>query len=278
MTPGSRLACKARILILVALVAFLLPGCRTGGSRRHPDSANEPSVLIYTVSSNNETLTGIAQRYRLTVDEIVKANALRGNKLVAGQKLRLPGAREFVPPPIKAPAAKPADPAEQNYALPRAAWAKQGIDKNNIDPMGEKRRITIHHSGDDIDLGAEPIETLRRIEEQHKLGQGKNQPFACIGYHFLISADGRVWEGRPLKFQGAHATGDNNKGNIGICLLGNFDNQFVTKAQRAALGTLVDRLCGDFAIDRADIFGHKDFKDTDCPGRHALPIVAALKE
>lgn len=260
-----------RPLVMLGMILALVGGCRYV---RHVEN-DDPSVFVYTVASATETLTSISSRYQITVDDIISANRLRTVKLAVGQKLRLPGARENVAPPV---VAKPVEPdTKQLFDVPRSKWAIEGIDTNNIDPMGVKPwRITIHHSGDNIDLGADPTDALLRIERQHKLGAGKNEPFACIGYHFVISADGRIWEGRPLKYQGAHSTGDNNKGNIGICLLGNFEVQYVTKQQQAHLVELVGRLCDQYGISRSNIVGHSHFKDTDCPGKHLLPLVQSL--
>jgi N-acetyl-anhydromuramyl-L-alanine amidase AmpD len=78
-----------------------------------------------------------------------------------------------------------------------------------------------------------------------------------------------------LQFQGAHATGDNNIGNIGICLLGAFDRHQVPTVQRQRLIEVLNRLCASYAItpSRSTVLCHKDFKPTACPGRYLEPIV-----
>jgi hypothetical protein len=152
-------------------------------------------------------------------------------------------------------------------------------------PMGVKPyRITVHHSSDIVlpdgtrETG-DAVSLLRFVEESHIKGIGKNEPFACIGYHFIIATDGTVYEGRPLQFQGAHATGDNNIGNIGICLLGDFDKHQVPAVQRQRLIEVLDRLCRTYAITPSPttVLCHKDFKPTDCPGRFLEPIVRAYE-
>jgi hypothetical protein len=189
------------------------------------------------------------------------------------------------PRPVAPVVAKPL-PSDTGWYTPRAKWSVESIDMSNITPMGRKPyRITVHHSSD-ISLpngmheSGDPVAVLRYIERAHKLGIGKNEPFACIGYHFIISGDGRVWEGRPIKYQGAHSTGDNNIGNIGVCLLGNFEKHAVPSAQREALKATLDRLVGEYgiAVSRETIVGHKHFKATDCPGRFLDPIVRAYAD
>lgn len=262
---------KSHCLLLVALLVIAAGGCRTRG---HREVSKDGPGCNHVVEAG-QSISGISQLYHVDINEIIKANDLQNIALIAGQVLFIPGGKALpiAPKPIEKPAA-PAPAAA--YAIPRANWSVESIDGGNIDPMGSSVwRITIHHSADAPDLTDDPVATLRRIERQHMMGMGKNEPFACIGYHFIISADGRVWEGRPVKFQGAHATGDNNKGNIGICLLGNFNKQHVTAAQRASLDRLVDRLCRDFHVSKSNIVGHNHFKSTDCPGKNLEPIVEA---
>lgn len=211
--------------------------------------------------------------------------------LAAGCRTRdYAGTRGATPPqttkPVVAtpPPAKPVTPPPvTSWYVPRSQWAASPILKDRATPMGQKPyRITVHHSAD-IRLPdgtketGDPVKVLRWIEESHQKGIGKNEPFACIGYHFIIARDGRVFEGRPIQYQGAHATGDNNIGNIGVCLLGDFEHGPVPRVQAEKLVEVLDRLTAQYAIRPSErtVFGHKDFKDTDCPGRNLEPLVRA---
>ena len=185
------------------------------------------------------------------------------------------------PVPVTIAPAKPVTLAAPKWYVPRASWAVQKIHIERTTPMGVKPfRITVHHSAD-IQLPDGTRETgdavalLRFVEDSHVKGIGKNEPFACIGYHFIIAADGKVYEGRPLQYQGAHSTGDNNIGNIGICLLGDFDKHEVPAVQKQRLAEVLNRLCTSYAItpSRTTVLCHKDFKATACPGRYLEPIV-----
>lgn len=173
-------------------------------------------------------------------------------------------------PPARPVPAKPT--AVPDWHQPRSAWAVQQVDALSADPMMPPYRITVHHSGEAGNLGEEPKELMRLFERNHKA-----KGWACIGYHFIIAKDGTVYEGRPLKWQGAHAGGDNNIGNIGICVLGNFDHQYPSKVQKSALVDLLDRLCRTYRIQPRNVFGHCHFKTTDCPGPHLLPLVEAFR-
>jgi N-acetyl-anhydromuramyl-L-alanine amidase AmpD len=98
-----------------------------------------------------------------------------------------------------------------------------------------------------------------------------------VGYHFVIgngtaTADGQIevtprW---PIQKWGAHAkTLDNryNEYGIGICLVGNFDNERPSEKQLKSLSTLVAYLMQTYHISPGNVIGHRDTKATDCPGR-----------
>lgn len=173
-------------------------------------------------------------------------------------------------PPAKEVGSIPPDKAD--WYVARSGWAGQSIDQGNIEPMEPVYRITVHHSGDANDALGDPREHLRQFERAHKM-----KGWACIGYHFIISRDGTVYEGRPIAYQGAHAVGDNNKGNIGICLMGNLDNRPVPDAQKKALFAVLDRLTRQYSVEKDELFGHRHFKTTDCPGRYGLLALEEYK-
>jgi N-acetylmuramoyl-L-alanine amidase len=91
-----------------------------------------------------------------------------------------------------------------------------------------------------------------------------------IGYHYYITRDGRVHEGRALEQVGAHCK-DHNKHSIGICYEGGLDMDgracdTRTKAQRRSLRQLLETLHDRFPD--AIIMGHRDLSpDLDGDGR-----------
>lgn len=161
---------------------------------------------------------------------------------------------------------------------PRSAWSARGPDRGNVEPMGAVHRVTIHHSAmyfRDTRPGTCAAQ-IQRIQRDHM----QNRGYGDIGYHYLIDPSGRVWQGRDLALQGAHASGSNNVGNVGICLLGNFvrgrQGHAPTGAQVQAMNQLVGSLQRRFRFGPDAIHCHSDFKATDCPGPLMLPVVAAM--
>jgi N-acetyl-anhydromuramyl-L-alanine amidase AmpD len=82
-----------------------------------------------------------------------------------------------------------------------------------------------------------------------------------------------VFQGRDLVWQGAHAAGSNNVQNIGVCLIGNFDDEKPSAAALDALERLLDDLRKKHGIARSQVLGHGDLKKTDCPGKNLEPWV-----
>jgi hypothetical protein len=262
-------------LRLTALVLCLitLPGCL-----RTPVS-NLPG-LDHTVVAGDH-LTGLSLRYGVPVQVIADANGLSSARLVPGSILRIPGGR--IAPPAPAPTPEPPaapEPSEtaDGWYLPRSTWTEVAVVASRATPMGGTPvKITVHHSGDHTHEGREPLGWLRMVEDRHmaghRTGAAVHQPWAAIGYHFLILEDGRILEGRPMRWQGAHVGGDANRKNIGICLVGDFDHERPAQVQINALVTALDRLRAAYRIPRSEVYGHRDFKGTNCPGTYLYPLL-----
>ena len=92
--------------------------------------------------------------------------------------------------------------------------------------------------------------------------------FATIGYHYYITRDGVVHQGRPVYQEGAHATGW-NKYSLGVCYEGGLNARGQpadtrTDAQRETLRRLLLRLKTDYP--KARIVGHRELgAPKECP-------------
>jgi len=95
----------------------------------------------------------------------------------------------------------------------------------------------------------------------------KQQGWECIGYHYLITLDGKIEKGRPEWKIGAHCKGHNNV-SIGIAYVGGVDYQGKpkdtrTEAQKRALVQLLREVRGRYP--KATIHGHNEFAAKACP-------------
>jgi hypothetical protein len=126
-------------------------------------------------------------------------------------------------------------------------------------------RITIHHTAAHYPTTYdEAISEIQFIQDYHQNAKG----WIDIGYHFLIDPLGNIFEGRPVMVVGAHVAGKNTN-NVGISIMGNYHppvNNELTQKTIDSIITLIRYLKDKFNIPKNEIYGHRDFGPTDCPG------------
>jgi hypothetical protein len=156
----------------------------------------------------------------------------------------------------------------------RSEWTSVPPIEGRLDRARPYYRITVHHAG----TGTNHHEDIGRVvSDIHNIMDGHIQRrFGDIGYHFVIDRAGRVWEGRPLCYMGAHVCAE-NEGNIGVMLLGNFEHQTASSRQVDALHEVVRALREQFRVAGGRIYGHRDLGPTVCPGRYLYGYVDLLR-
>ena len=100
--------------------------------------------------------------------------------------------------------------------IDRATWGAEASSGCGYD--GNKYRAAIHHTASPAGDAGQYDQRIRQIQSYHINGNG----WCDIGYHFLVTQDGQLWEGRPVSYRGAHV-GGNNSGNAGITMVGCFE-------------------------------------------------------
>jgi hypothetical protein len=202
----------------------------------------------------------------------IRADAARtGFQKVLDNPVATPGQRnraQIGQRSVTAVLAKPGKP--EVTIVPRAQWGARAARPARLDALkGDWSRITIHHSAE---TSSDPVggsfedsaQTLRLIQKFHM--EDPSHEWGDIGYHFLIDSAGRIFQGRETKWQGAHASGDNNFQNLGVCLLGDLARRAPTAAALKSLELLLDHLRRKHKIPASRVFPHDHFKVTDCPG------------
>lgn len=103
--------------------------------------------------------------------------------------------------------------------------------------MNNPKLIVIHCSatkeGKDLD-----VDDIRQMH--------LNRGWRDVGYHFIITLDGKIQKGRDVFDMGAHVRGY-NRDSVGICYIGGLDKDGDAKDtrtpnQKAALSDIVKRL------------------------------------
>lgn len=131
-------------------------------------------------------------------------------------------------------------------------------------------RIAIHYSTGQ-ELGRADIASwVRSIQLDHQVNRG----WSDIGYNFLISADGHVWEGRGWSVLGAHCPGRNSD-SLGVCFLGNDDPGVndLTPEAKLAIKYLIEEFRSRYG-EPVEIFPHRRYKATACPGDEITAWIA----
>jgi N-acetyl-anhydromuramyl-L-alanine amidase AmpD len=157
------------------------------------------------------------------------------------------------------PPYKPKEPKPE-IVIPESIMSE--LNKFKIRPW---KYVVLHHSA--TDQG-----NARRFDKHHREEKGWVNG---LGYHFLIgngngSRDGQIEVGNRWNSQidGAHAGKDEyNKHGVGICLIGNFENDYPTSLQISSLTYLINYLQERCNIPKNQVIMHRDFRKTACPGR-----------
>lgn len=131
--------------------------------------------------------------------------------------------------------------------------------------------MIVHHSA-----SPRATTTPEMIHEWH-IAKG----WHYTGYHWIIDRDGRrARTDRPLTTAGAHCPGkiDGKSMNVygwGVCVIGNFEVEKITDAQKAELISLLK----DIETYRGGrfIYGHRDAMSTACPGRRLYALLDEIR-
>ncbi|WIO74159.1 peptidoglycan recognition family protein [Porticoccaceae bacterium LTM1] len=141
--------------------------------------------------------------------------------------------------------------------------------------------IVIHHSAGNFG-------TIEFLQQVHRERQSRD-PIDAIPYHYVIGngnglAMGEIasdWR-KEYHIWGTHVSTNNRDRNfrgIGICLIGNFEEQTVPKQQYDALINLVKSLMIEHQIPVSNISGHgyTPGEHTKCPGKN-FPMEKFLED
>ena len=96
-----------------------------------------------------------------------------------------------------------------------------------------------------------------------------NRGFTNIGYHYVITLDGTIEDGRDIRSIGAHCKGY-NANSIGIVYVGGVDDNNKpkdtrTNEQKESLYQLIDELLIAYDLDIDDVYCHYQLGKTLCP-------------
>jgi len=145
-----------------------------------------------------------------------------------------------------------------------------------MDRMPRVTHITIHHDALTPLVSSDVGPSRARLELIRCAHRGKK--WADIGYHYVIDRGGRIYEGRPVTWQGAHVK-DRNEGNIGVLCMGNFEVQSPSEQQLKALVVHVRMLRSRYGVPAKNVLTHREWPGakTLCPGDNLQRRVAVMR-
>jgi hypothetical protein len=122
--------------------------------------------------------------------------------------------------------------------------------------------ITIHHGGEIFPDDKNTVSYLQGLQKWSRSDRKWND----IPYHYVVARDGKIYEGRPLKYRGDTNTAYDPTGHALIVLLGNFEEQELNPEQIESLKTVTAYLAKQESVAAGKIKTHKDYAETLCPG------------
>ena len=157
----------------------------------------------------------------------------------------------------------------------RSSWKARSPKKSYS--YHSPRRITIHHTWRPTAKTYNGAQTVRQIQNYHMDSNG----WSDIGYHFLIgtypsSGQTTIFQGRPETVIGAH-TGGKNTNNVGVNVVGDYTTEALHPNSYKTLIHLLAWLCDKYNISPNEIYGHKDFNPTSCPGTNIYKLMSKIR-
>ncbi|MFQ5694614.1 MAG: hypothetical protein ACE5HB_01340 [Terriglobia bacterium] len=160
-------------------------------------------------------------------------------------------------------------------------------------PPAERTEVFIHHTVVvDEDVSPNEWETVDEVKAKMRQLQtirpdlGLDVPYSMVAF-CMADGDLVLGEGRGLERSGAHTRGHNRKA-LGIAFQGNFERTPLPghfEQQLVDLGDWLRELRTEKGlvnlgtvrpVDR-EVWGHRDVKDTLCPGRHLFERLALIR-
>lgn len=233
----------------------------------------EASLLVARVDLG---FAATAVQIRIDAADAEQIDSLRWAAVTLVGPKQLEAATSVSSQGLSATAADPAD------TLPRSAWEARATQCSTLD--GARSMITIHHTVTPTTSGGSYERRLRAIQAFHMDVRG----WCDIGYHYLVTADGRTFVGRPAEYRGAHVAGANS-GNIGISFVGCFRESGCNGWAPAEPPTemlvgavqLIAALAESHGIDVASdtVLGHRDHgsAQTACPGENLVAKMQGIR-
>ncbi len=145
------------------------------------------------------------------------------------------------------------------------------------------RYITIHHTASPQNEKAaieKKMQSLQNFaQKESRLDSGKTKPaWFDVPYHYYIAVDGKIAEGREIKFVGDTNTDYDPSGHALIVLEGNFETEQPSAEQQKSLQEMAAWLSAQYKISASEIKAHNDYASTACPGENLKKLLPTIRQ
>jgi len=150
----------------------------------------------------------------------------------------------------------------------RESLYKHPVTTYSYRPLGAIRKIAIHHSL----TRSGSAKSFARYHVNHHGWPG-------IGYHFVIEKGGSLKWCNNLEVKSYHV-GKSNELAIGICIVGDFQQEDLEEGQSSTLMKLLRFLLMELNLSAEDVLGHNEFEgytNKSCPCIDMFAIREGLK-
>ncbi len=130
--------------------------------------------------------------------------------------------------------------------------------------------MTVHHTAAVLSPNSQAPARVRQHQRFHIDDRG----WADLAYHFIVDANGHVYEGRPVSAVGDTGTNYDPTGHFLVCAEGDFNKQAIPAAQVAAMADVLAWGAATFGVAASTIRGHRDWASTSCPGDGFYPLIS----
>ncbi|MER7764742.1 peptidoglycan recognition family protein [Streptomyces sp. NPDC097619] len=166
-----------------------------------------------------------------------------------------------------------------------AGWGARPASEQVVVLSTPPQRIIVHHTATQnvSDYSRDRAFALARAVQNHHMG---TNGWIDTGQHFTISRGAFVLEGRhqslaelragTRQVRSAHCVGQNNTA-IGIENEGTYMTSAPPTAQFDALVALCAHICLQYGLASSEIYGHRDFNSTNCPGDKLYALLPKLR-
>lgn len=144
-----------------------------------------------------------------------------------------------------------------------AQWG--GTPAKDTARVHEIKFITLHHGGEEFKEDKDFATYLVNLQNWSR----SEKKWIDIPYHYLIDFEGKIYEGRDIRYAGDTNTAYDPAGHALVCLPGNYEIQQPNEKQLRAIIDMFTWLCWKYKLSPDVIKGHKDVAEgTVCPGKN----------